>query len=461
MTQKLLVSLILFFILASEISDAQQRRNTYQDLLMRSDQAGIYVDHHVLPDADGGSFLAVAFRMDYDLLPFRRVRASEAVPDSALEFTAVARMNLDVFQDEGRQSEFNTVSTDSWVDTAWASSYEVTRSRHNHLEGFMNTPLDPGSYRFMLQLNRGETTRENRSSQQTFTVPERSDSDAENGVILLAESVSNSGPGIEFKWMNFGNNILYGQDYSIVLVLPENTDPESTLNVRIHRLEPGSDSEMMGEPLFEEVISASDMTRSDGFVREEDRKAPHLSFQSGDEGVYISILTVPNRQFPNDQFRISVSNSDEEEPILTRNVYSRWIDMPVSLLNMDVAVNMLRFIVDESTLRDLNRGSVAERERRFRAFWGERDPTPETEYNELMAEYYRRIDQAYQQFTTPQQPGFESDQGRAFIQMGPPNRKERTFPVDSPTRELWFYDNQTLVFEATSGFGDFRLIGSE
>ena len=41
-----------------------------------------------------------------------------------------------------------------------------------------------------------------------------------------------------------------------------------------------------------------------------------------------------------------------------KTVNSRWLDMPVSLLNIDVAIDMMRFIVDESELDRLQRGST-------------------------------------------------------------------------------------------------------
>jgi GWxTD domain-containing protein len=141
-----------------------------------------------------------------------------------------------------------------------------------------------------------------------------------------------------------------------------------------------------------------------------------------------------------------------------RRVNSQWLDMPVSLYNLDIAIEMMKFIVDENQLSRLRSGSTAEKEQKFRDFWKQRDPSPNTEFNELMAEYYNRIDYAYKNFSSMQTPGFETDQGRAYILYGPPENIERRLPADAPTREVWEYSNRTLIFEATTGFGDFRLI---
>nr|WP_286670562.1 GWxTD domain-containing protein [Fodinibius salsisoli] len=119
---------------------------------------------------------------------------------------------------------------------------------------------------------------------------------------------------------------------------------------------------------------------------------------------------------------------------------------------------MLHYIVNEKTLDQLRSGSESAREQKFRAFWEKRDPTPDTEYNELMAEYYRRIDYAYQNFTTNNTIGYESDQGEIYIKFGPPENKERRFPANGSTIEIWTYPNRQFVFRATTGFGDFKLV---
>jgi len=76
----------------------------------------------------------------------------------------------------------------------------------------------------------------------------------------------------------------------------------------------------------------------------------------------------------------------------------------------------------------------------------------------LMAEYYQRIDYSYQNFSSLQVPGYESDRGRAYILYGPPNNIDRRLLPNQPTREIWEYPNRELIFEATSGLGDFKLI---
>lgn len=456
----LLLILCSFLLATTQVSNAQRRGISYSDLFERSEQPTIYVDQLVLPAADGTGLLTVSFRMDYDLVPFRKVNSDISVPDSSYEFYSSVRMNLEVFKGkvDDRRSGFEPVARDSWSDTAWASTYEQTRSRFDHLEGAIHIDLNPGDYNMMLQFNRGETTRESRSRDRNVSVPDFSET--EKGFLAFLQDYNEEDQQIQARLLNYGQNILYGQNYHLLMVLPQDLS-ETGYTLSIDRLEPGSDQETQGEPLFRQQLSEEDVIYTSGFSRVNGEKQPLLQFEQQDTGYPVIITEIPNREFPNTELKITLTPEGSSDPIAERNVNSRWLDMPVSLFNLDVSINMLRFIVEDDRVRQINRGSASDREQKFREFWSERDPTPETEFNELMAEYYRRIDYVYQNFTTPGKPGFETDQGQTYIRMGPPNRMERRFPTDGPTREIWYYSNQTLVFEATTGFGDFRLVGRE
>ena len=135
--------------------------------------------------------------------------------------------------------------------------------------------------------------------------------------------------------------------------------------------------------------------------------------------------------------------------------------MPTSLLNLNVAIEMLRFITNKETIKKIDNGTALEREKKFRSFWKEKDPTPNTEFNELMAEYYQRIDYTYKNFTTENTIGFNSDRGEVYIKYGPPKDINRKFPKEGATTEIWTYPNRQFIFKATTGFGDFDLVSSQ
>jgi GWxTD domain-containing protein len=175
-----------------------------------------------------------------------------------------------------------------------------------------------------------------------------------------------------------------------------------------------------------------------------------------------AVVSVPSSKFDNSSYTLTIKDSMTDSTVAERNFQTYWRDMPASLYNLNIAIDMMKFIVSNEEIDRIKQGSDKEKERKFRAFWDQRDPTPNTVYNELMAEYYRRIDYAYKEFGSQQEPmGHESDRGEIYIKFGPPNSTERVFPPGGKTREIWKYPNQSFVFEAVSGFGDFKLIGKQ
>jgi GWxTD domain-containing protein len=85
--------------------------------------------------------------------------------------------------------------------------------------------------------------------------------------------------------------------------------------------------------------------------------------------------------------------------------------------------------------------SDRDREVFIRAFWKQRDPTPESDKNEFREEHYRRIAYANQWFgRNAPAPGWRTDMGRIYIILGEPKTTERFENLAQvyPT-VIWFY----------------------
>ena len=457
---RLLLFFIILFLYQPADADAQQRRDTYQSLLVRTDQPASYLDYFVAPSGVTQNAVTLMFRLDYDFIPFLKVRPDMTPPDSGAEYFAPVRMGVEIFEGEApgsRRSRSNATSVyrDAWQDTVWVDSYEQTESRSDYTQGFVSVDLEPGTYHYELQLSRAGSVRETPSVRRTFRVPESADTTSAS--FLLLQDSERGSDLFNATLLNYGSNVLYGQDYSMLIRLPDQgSESVSSYTLRIHQLAAGESeggTEVMSLELNNEHIFSLSAFRT-----ESDGGDLKLTSELAENGDHYALVRVPNAGFENARFRIQLFEDDAEEPRGTRIVNSQWLDMPTSLYNLDVAIDMLRFILPDSERRDIASGSSAEKERKFRQFWSERDPSPDTEFNELMAEYYRRIDHAYKNFSSLQVPGYNTDQGRAYILYGPPVNVDRRLPTNAPTREIWEYRDRTLIFEATTGFGDFKLI---
>ncbi|MEM8599164.1 MAG: GWxTD domain-containing protein [Bacteroidota bacterium] len=129
-----------------------------------------------------------------------------------------------------------------------------------------------------------------------------------------------------------------------------------------------------------------------------------------------------------------------------------WPTKPRSMQDDRVAFDALRAIAVEDEVRQIERGRGSRKWERLAEFWDERDPSPGTPFNELMAEFYARVDEAAVRFrTTPNGPlnGYATEQGRLWLRQGPPATIDRTLPAGGGPREVWTYaDGRRYTFEA-------------
>ncbi|MEX1211607.1 MAG: GWxTD domain-containing protein [Balneolaceae bacterium] len=449
--------LLLLLAFSSEFVQAQ-RSLTYPQLVQQNRSSVLQEQAILFPSDTNESLILYTFRASYEQLPFRR--STTTGEDTGYE--SELRMDLEL-RDGDRP-----VARESWTDTVRTATYEETQEESSHVEGTLAFRVPPGEYqlyhaestfRRVASANRTSSGQRNprnasRDGRLTIQVPEAW---KEPRLLVLKES-GQSESAHHVTLMNMGTDARYGEVYTLMVLVPPEED--ASLTVRIRPEENRTDQ----EPLFEQSLTPDSRIDAHSFELLNRHGTPKISIQTGDSeaaSASVWLLPIPNENWPSRPHRIELLRDGESEPVARQTVTPRWANMPVSLLNLDVAIDMLRFILPEDPLREIKRGSAAGREQAWLAFWKERDPTPDTEYNELMVEYYRRIDHAWETYTTPEQPGYESDQGRTWIRLGPPERTERRYPPGQATQERWYYPDRVILFEATTGFGDFRRIGVE
>ena len=92
--------------------------------------------------------------------------------------------------------------------------------------------------------------------------------------------------------------------------------------------------------------------------------------------------------------------------------------------------------------------TMEEKEQFIEQFWGRRDETRGTTYNEFKEEHYRRIKYSNEQFAAGF-PGWQSDRGKIYIKFGPPDQKTSNPSGGAYTREIYEGGGnvQTFPFE--------------
>ncbi len=142
----------------------------------------------------------------------------------------------------------------------------------------------------------------------------------------------------------------------------------------------------------------------------------------------------------------------------------RWSGMNNRITNLEEAVQQMRYLMmtnymSRQQYQLLDNSSGEMKKNNFLEYWKSVDPTPGTDANELMNEYFRRINESNAAFST-HRPGWESDRGMIYTLLGPPDDREvHNFDINTKAYVVWYYYslNKYFVFIDYTGFGDYQL----
>ncbi|MEX2632894.1 MAG: GWxTD domain-containing protein [Balneolales bacterium] len=475
------VIVLLFAIIGSLTDSATAQRISYEGLKARDRVPTAYFDYNILPPQSPGenSSLIISFKIEHNFLNFHTA-TGDVNNDS--RFSADVEIGVDVFKVENNElthQERNNMGTsirgttssrrsnnnglprqaifrEFWNGTAYASTYEQTQSNNQYLEGYIVRDLPPGSYDIASRFTTNQRTRN--TNPRRITIPENINSS--QALYYFIDETEGIDIPSEVPLLNMGRNVFYGKDFNTLILIPE-YDDQIEYRLQLKKLEINRRDTTILETVFDEVVKDNEIHAGLAIQLAGDDNGPViLDLSEGETNYTYALKHIPNRRYENAQYRMELwkDNGNGENVMIGSRVFmNRWVDIPASLLNVDVAIDMMRFIVDDETLESLKKGNAREREKKFREFWKQRNPTPETEYNELMVEYYKRIDHAFENFGSPQMPGYESDMGKVYIRNGEPLNVTRRLPPDQPAIQVWEYPSRNFVFVATSGFGDYEL----
>src|SRR5690606_32296009 len=113
---------------------------------------------------------------------------------------------------------------------------------------------------------------------------------------------------------------------------------------------------------------------------------------------------------------------------------------PSAIKDLDKAIEQLVYIASSGEIDEIEDAETqGEKIKRYMAFWKKKDPTPDSEQNEIFDEYYRRVSLANESFSHYVE-GWRTDRGMVLIILGAPNNIERhPFEYNSKPYEIWQY----------------------
>lgn len=169
-----------------------------------------------------------------------------------------------------------------------------------------------------------------------------------------------------------------------------------------------------------------------------------------------------NRQlFDQNRYELEVASTYHNDTIKARRLFSFfWTIIPESPKDLNLALEQMRYILDADSIDWALKQPYEEKKAYFKRFWARMDPNKSTQKNELMEEFYRRVNFATENFSTITIEGWRTDRGRIFIKFGEPDDIERhPFEMNTTPFEVWRYYNlrKVFVFVDRTGFGDYFL----
>jgi GWxTD domain-containing protein len=127
--------------------------------------------------------------------------------------------------------------------------------------------------------------------------------------------------------------------------------------------------------------------------------------------------------------------------------------------NFDEMLDLLRYFGHDQEINAMRKAPESERARLWREFYAKTDPNPVTPENEALNVYFSRVNAANQRFTDEGVPGWKTDRGEVFINLGPPDESVESTPGTGNRIVRWIYNDMrlTLFFQDETGFGRLRL----
>jgi GWxTD domain-containing protein len=161
------------------------------------------------------------------------------------------------------------------------------------------------------------------------------------------------------------------------------------------------------------------------------------------------------------ELRITAYDSAHKKLAVSKSSFSVvWSALALVQNDFETAIEQLRYAANNEQLNKIKKAPEKDRIKAWNEFWKSKDPTPNTEENEVKDEYYRRIAYANKHFSFMNKEGWRSDFGMIYIIYGEPDEIER-HPYDRESRpyEIWYYYNprRTFLFVDSGGYGEYIL----
>ncbi|NBC15866.1 MAG: GWxTD domain-containing protein [Bacteroidetes bacterium] len=379
----------------------------------------------------------------YTKVPYARLQFL----NTANGFTATYEVTAEVFalDDQGRPEGLTTTSI--WESRVVVGTFVATQSDQFFDRTLHSIDLAPGRYTLQVKLE-DQDTNEAFVREVPIRVRDLSGAVAISDLMLLDEydeATNTISPSVDSRvgTDQFGLNIFY----EVYADRPRTVQvTREVLNMdRVSGLLPGN------EATVGRVAEGPPVHR---VTEETDLQA----------GTNQTIVELAIEDFEVGDYLVRVRVDDASGRTLAQAehvVAATWTGLAEHVSNLDEAVNQLQYIAKRRELRRIkDANNHAERLQRFQEFWQRRDPTPGTQRNERMEEYYYRVAYANEEYGSLTD-GWRTDRGQVLVLFGEPDFVERhPYNFNAKPYQVWYYYRigKQFIFVDENGVGNYELL---
>ena len=364
------------------------------------------IDYVVKPSANlGKGELSIMLSIPYDEIHFVKQNSHFK-----------GRVDISIMIFEGKEKRVS----ESWIEKLSLNEFKMTNSRKKTMEMHKIYDLIPGKYRLEVLITDLKT--QNRRKQ----------------VKEIDMSKLSMGP-----WM-------MGDLY----FMPDSTALEGSKDIPEAIYVGFTASGVKGKYPFTYILQSSDKTIKQGKFEVELVKGRHE---------YVFPVRTADLNY-NQYFLTLITVIDSMEYKRSIPLRVQWSGTSSLMPDFEDAIEQMRYLSHTGyfSSRDFKKMMNAQGEEKkdiFTEIWKSIDPTPHTENNELMNEYYYRVHVANQRFSG-HRDGWRSDRGMIFVIYGEPDAvEEHNMEIDTKPYMIWYYYsvNRSFIFIDHTGFGDYQL----
>ena len=381
------------------------------------------------PSNDGEFSVYYTYRIPYKLLVFER---SEEL------FIAGFSVTVEILDEDSK-----LVARDIKESRITVENFESTNDRNVFLQEYLSFRLKPGEYSVAAFIS-------DKNSSGELPIPayrlklEETKSVLHPLVINSEELIC--GENKSFTLANSGGKIPYSSD-RFHLIIPIRDTTVSSLKISIEN----NDDEIISTVVNESYIIPIGISECEKMI----------TVSKNEENLPVKIFIYRNFNDKLLEGEVVLSVTNEENSIDEEfNSECLWFNKPFSLMDVERAIEYLSFIESDSIVYSMLDESSSDYPEILSEYWAKYDPTPETVFNEVMSEYYTRVDHAVKEFRgIGKDDGAKTDRGAVYIKFGQPEKIERSSNSMGQIVEIWTYSkpDRKISFIDRKGTGNFTL----